>query len=108
MGDRCSITVAVMRSSSGRGTPPRVILSEPPAVILSEPPAVILSEPPAVILSEPPAVILSEAKDRFPSRQFNRLGTKAILRPPRFARGPQDDSRGFAPFPRSPSPAPRC
>jgi len=92
MGDRCSITVAVMRSSSGRGTPPRVILSEPPAVILSE----------------PPAVILSEAKDRFPSRQFNRLGTKAILRPPRFARGPQDDSRGFAPFPRSPSPAPRC
>ena len=92
MGDRCSITVAVMRSSSGRGTPPRVILSEPPAVILSE----------------PPAVILSEAKDRFPSRQFNRLGTKAILRPPRFARGPQDDSRGFAPFPLPPSPVPRC
>jgi len=84
MGDRCSITVAVMRSSSGRGTPPRVILSEPPAVILSE--------PPAVILSEPPAVILSEAKDRCPSRQFNRLGTKAILR--RFA--PQDDARGAA------------
>ena len=64
----------------------------------SQQPSCLARRDSAVILSERPrrVILRSEAtKDRFPSRQFNCLGERAILRSP-FAslRLPQDDAPG--------------